>query len=166
MAVQARHLSHDFPPVGGSLFLDEYAAGCVLPASPAGIAVTTVLSDFPGSELTSNYGFAPRKRARVADAGGFLDLEDRRVVLPPAAMQALAPLPVPGAAGDDVRSRAVGSGTASTSCSAVTHGGGATLALCHQGGEIDALIRLEVRARDRSGRTGLWIRCVGLWNNV
>ena len=151
MAVQARHLSHDFPPVGGSVFLDEYAAGCVPPTAPAGIADTTVLSGFPGSVLTSNHGFAPRKRGRVADAGGFLDLEDRRVVLPPAAMQGLAPLPVPGAPGDDVRSRAVGSGAASTSCSVVASGGGATLSLCHQGGEIDALIRLEVRASDRSG---------------
>jgi E3 ubiquitin-protein ligase BOI and related proteins len=143
MAVQARHHPHDFTPVGGSLFLDEYAAGRVPPTAPAGIADTTVLGDFPGGELTSNCGFAPRKRARVADAGGFF-LEDQRVVLAPAAMQGLAPLPE--TAGDDERSRAVGSGAASTSGRAVGNGAGATLSLCHHGGEIDALIRLEVRA--------------------
>ncbi|RLM75438.1 putative BOI-related E3 ubiquitin-protein ligase 2 [Panicum miliaceum] len=142
MAVQARHLPRDFAAVGGCPFLDEYAAGCVATATaPAGIAGTTVLSDFPGSELTGNYGFAPRKRARVADAGGFL--EDQRVVLAPAASQGLAPLPVPGTVGDDVRSRAVGSGAASTSGRAVADGAGTILSLCHQGGEIDALIRLE-----------------------
>ncbi|PAN37947.1 hypothetical protein PAHAL_7G134600 [Panicum hallii] len=140
MAVQARHHPHDFTPVGGSLFLDEYAAGRVPPTAPAGIADTTVLGDFPGGELTSNCGFAPRKRARVADAGGFF-LEDQRVVLAPAAMQGLAPLPE--TAGDDERSRAVGSGAASTSGRAVGNGAGATLSLCHHGGEIDALIRLE-----------------------
>ena len=152
MAVQARHISHDFPAAlgGGSLFLDEYA-GCA-PTSPAWPRDTTALGDLPRSELACNYGFVPRKRPRLAAAaapaaGCFLD--DQRAVITPAGagvegLVSVAPVV-------DVRSRAAGSGAASTSCSAVASGGGATLSLCHQGGEIDALIRLEVRARDRSG---------------
>ncbi|KAK8448726.1 hypothetical protein SEVIR_7G091300v4 [Setaria viridis] len=140
MAVQARHLPHDFPPVGGSLFFDEYA-GCV-PTAPAGMVTdTTLLSDLPGSELTGNYGFVPRKRARVGVAdsrGSFSDLEDQRVALsPPAAMQGLLPLPV---AVGDAQSRTMGSGAASTSGRAAN---GATLSFSHLGGEIDALIRHE-----------------------
>ncbi|OEL16403.1 hypothetical protein BAE44_0022578 [Dichanthelium oligosanthes] len=131
MAVQSWHLSHDFPaPAVG----DEYA-GCV-PTVPAVITDTTVLSDFPGSELTSNYGFVPRKRARVADAGRFL--EDQRVALPPAAVQGLAPLPVSSVG--DVQSRAVGSGAASTSGRVAS---GATFSLYDRSGEIDELITLE-----------------------
>ncbi|CAL5067526.1 unnamed protein product [Urochloa decumbens] len=144
MAVQARqHLSHDFPQACGSLFFDdEYAGWCAPTAAPAGIADTTVLSDLPGSELTgngNNYGFAPRKRARVADAWGFL--EDQHVVPPPAATQCLAPLPVMVG---DVESRAAGSGAASTSGRVANNGGGgACLPLYHLGEEIDALITLE-----------------------
>nr|CAB3484410.1 unnamed protein product [Digitaria exilis] len=139
MAVQARHLPHDFPfpPVmcASSLFSDEYAACCAPTTAPAaGVADTTVLSDFPASDLTGNYGFLPRKRARVAalpEPGGFF--VDQRV---PA--QGLMPLPVtPG----NVQSR-VGSGAASTSGRVAVHG--ATLPSYHdEGDEIDALIRLE-----------------------
>ncbi|CAL5017195.1 unnamed protein product [Urochloa decumbens] len=139
MAVQARHhLSYDFPQACGSLFfVDEYA-GCAPTAVPAGIGDTTVLSDLPGSELTGNYGFAPRKRARVAD---------HPVTIPPvaaAATHGLAPLPATTVAGDAQQSRAACSGAVSTSGRAA-HGGGATLLhpLYGLGCEIDALITLE-----------------------
>lgn len=155
MAVQARHLSHDLAPAaGGSLFLDEYA-GCV--PAPARIGDdTTVLSDFPRSELAwCNYGFLPRKRPRLETAapaaGGGL-LEDQRAGLPPAGTELLLPLPV--APFVDARSRraVAASGTASTSGRVAS---GATVAASRgllsswthrHGVEIDALVRLEVRA--------------------
>ncbi|XP_062225527.1 probable BOI-related E3 ubiquitin-protein ligase 2 [Phragmites australis] len=118
---------------GGSVFLDVYG-GCV----PAAAWIeTTVLNDFPRSELTCNYGFETRKRARVAVADGFL--EDQRVVLPPAVPQGLVSI-------CDMQGRAVGSGTASTSgrvANGASVSGGLLSRLCHQGVEIDALIRLE-----------------------
>lgn len=149
MAVQARHLPHDFAPVVGSLFVDEYV-DCV-PTAPAGIFMTdtTLLSDLPGSELTSNYGFVPRKRARVGvhSRGPFLDSEDQRVgvgvaLSPPAAVMQGLLLPLPVAVGD-VQSKTAVSGAASTSGRAAN---GATLSFSHLGGEIDALIRYEVRS--------------------
>ncbi|CAN6227962.1 unnamed protein product [Urochloa humidicola] len=143
MAVQARHLSHDLPPACASLFLDEYS-GCSPTAAPAGIADTTVLSDLPGSELTGNYGFAPpRKRALVADAGGFL--EDQRVVPPSPATHSLAPLPVMTVG--NVESRAAGSGAASTSGRMAD---GTTHPLYDLGCEIDMLVTLEAE-RMRAG---------------
>ncbi|KAG2565969.1 probable BOI-related E3 ubiquitin-protein ligase 2 [Panicum virgatum] len=133
MAVQARHISHDFPAAlgGGSLFLDvdEYA-GCA-PTSPAWPRDTTALGDLPRSELACNYGFVPRKRPRLAAAaapaaGCFLD--DQRAVITPA--------------GAGVE----GSGAASTS-GRVANGASVSLGLRawmhHQGVEIDALLRLE-----------------------
>ncbi|CAN6270342.1 unnamed protein product [Urochloa humidicola] len=136
MAVQARHLSHDLPQACGSLFFDfnEYAGCAPQTAAPAGIADMTALSDLPGSELTGNYGFPPRKRARVADAGrGFL--ENHRVFPPP---ECLAPLPATTVG--NVESRAAGSVVASTSGRSVN---GATHPLFDLGSEIDALITLE-----------------------
>ena len=151
MAVQARHISHDFPAAlgGGSLFLDvdEYA-GCA-PTSPAWPRDTTALGDLPRSELACNYGFVPRKRPRLAAAaapaaGCFLD--DQRAVITPAGagvegLVSVAPVV-------DVRSRAAGSGAASTS-GRVANGASVSLGLRawmhHQGVEIDALLRLEVR---------------------
>nr|CAB3486941.1 unnamed protein product [Digitaria exilis] len=122
-----------------SLFSDDYAACCApTTAQAAGVADTTVLSDFPASDLTGgHYGFLPRKRARVAaEPGGFF--VDQCV---PA--QGLMPLPVTTTTGD-VQSR-VGSGAASTSGRVAVHG--ATLPSYHDDGdEIDALIRLQVRA--------------------
>ncbi|RCV33444.1 hypothetical protein SETIT_7G083900v2 [Setaria italica] len=153
MAVQARHLSHAFPPylhsframddvgvVPGTAFFDEYG----LSAPAPGLGGTPVLGDFPRSELTCNYGFEPRKRPRVtAEAAG--SLEDRSVVLPPAVAQELvAAVPV----GNGQR-RAAGSGTASTSGrlangAAVSQPQGLLSRLCyHQDAEIDALLTLE-----------------------
>jgi len=150
MAVQARHFSHDLAPAaGGSLFLDEYA-GCV--PAPARIGDTTAVL----SELAwCSYGFLPRKRPRLEAAadqaaapvagGGFL--EDQRLGTPPACTERLQPVP-PFV---DVRSRAVGSGAASTSGRVAN---GATTVVSrellsswtHQHGvEIDALVTLEVR---------------------
>ncbi|XP_062225528.1 probable BOI-related E3 ubiquitin-protein ligase 2 [Phragmites australis] len=156
MAVQARLLSHAFPhdlhaframedaTVGGSVLLDDYG-GCV-PAA-AGIGDMTVLSDFPRSEVTCNYGFVPRKRPRVAAEG---ILEDQSVVLPPAVTQGLLPVPV-----GDVQNRAVGSGAASTSGSMADgaialQSQGILSRLYHQGVEIDVLVRLETE-RMRAG---------------
>ena len=127
MAMQARHHYHDdFLLRVGSLFLDEHT-GCV-PTSPAvGIGDTPLLSDFPGSELNFEcYGFLPRKRARMAPAGGLS--EDQRVVLPPTSvMQGLVQLPM-------TPRNLMGSGAAAS-----TSGSGR---------EIDALIGVEVRAGD------------------
>jgi E3 ubiquitin-protein ligase BOI and related proteins len=152
MAVQARHFSHDLAPAaGGSLFLDEYA-GCV--PAPARIGDdTTVLSDFPRSELAwCNYGFLPRKRPRLeaaAPAAGGDLLQDQRVGMPPAGTERL--LPVPPLV--DARSRAVGSGAATSTSGRVVAVGAATVVsrdipsswTHHHGMEIDALVRLEVR---------------------
>ncbi|CAD6261043.1 unnamed protein product [Miscanthus lutarioriparius] len=175
MAVQARHFSHDLAPgAGGSLFLDEHA-GCV--PAPAGIGdATTVLSDFPRSELAwCNYGFLPRKRPRLeagpaAPAEGTDFLEDQRVGMPPACTERL--LPVPPFV-DDVRSWAVGSGAASTSGRVAN--GATTVAsrellsswTHHNGVEIDALVRLEAErmraalqeARRRHARALLAAAC-------
>jgi E3 ubiquitin-protein ligase BOI-like protein len=157
MAVQARHYSHNLAPAaGGSLFLDEYAGCAPAPAGRIGDA-TTVLSDFPRSELAfawCNYGFLPRKRPRleaadqaVAPAAGGHLLEDQHASTPPACTERL--LPVPPFVG--VRSRAVGSGAASTSGRVAN--GATTVVLRellsswthHHGVEIDALVALEVR---------------------
>uniref|UniRef100_A0A804UM25 BOI-related E3 ubiquitin-protein ligase 3 n=1 Tax=Zea mays TaxID=4577 RepID=A0A804UM25_MAIZE len=167
MAVQARHFSHDLAPAaGGSLFLDEYA-GCV--PAPARIGDdTTVLSDFPRSELAwCNYGFLPRKRPRLeaaAPAAGGDLLQDQRVGMPPAGTERL--LPVPPLV--DARSRAVGSGAATSTSGRVVAVGAATVVsrdipsswTHHHGMEIDALVRLEAErmraalqeARRRHGR--------------
>ncbi|KAL6650679.1 hypothetical protein ACP70R_009604 [Stipagrostis hirtigluma subsp. patula] len=168
MAVQARRLSHALPHDlhveltsvsdlaravratedaaaggGGSAFFDDY--GGFVPAA-AGVGDTAVLRDFPRSELACNYGVVPRKRPRVA-ADGFL--EGQGLVLPP--MQGLVPEQV-----GDVEGRAVGSGAASTSGRAAANGASLSHGIlsglyhCHQGAEIDALIRLEsekMRAR-------------------
>ncbi|KAJ1270814.1 hypothetical protein BS78_06G079900 [Paspalum vaginatum] len=136
MAVHARHLSHDFPAVGaagGPRFLDEYT-GCVPTAPAAVIGATTVLDEFPARELAFNhYGFEPRKRARVVD--------QRVVDLPSAVVQGQAQLPKV-TAGDDMESRALGSGAASTSWTAINYG--AALSLDHHWSmEIDALMRVE-----------------------
>ncbi|KAL6843446.1 hypothetical protein ACP4OV_026768 [Aristida adscensionis] len=146
MAVQARHLSHAFAhdlhafrapedaAVDGSGFFEEYVTPPPPASATAGMGHAAVLSDLPRSELTCNYGFAPRKRARVA-AEGFLE-EQGLVVLPP--MQGLVPA-------GDVPGRALGSGAASTSgrVAAVSQGLLSRLYHYHQGAEIDALIRLE-----------------------
>ncbi|KAL6650680.1 hypothetical protein ACP70R_009605 [Stipagrostis hirtigluma subsp. patula] len=142
MAVQARYLTHDFPTVGGSMSPDEYG-GCV-PAA-AGFVDTTVLGDFPRSELTCSYGFAPRKRPRVAPAEAGCFLEDQRVVLPPPVAQGLAAVPQPAS---DVQSRAVGSGVASTSGrlangAIVSQSQGLMARVYHQGVEVDAVVTLE-----------------------
>lgn len=159
MAVQGRHLSHDLAAqaAGGYLFLDEYA-GCAPAPAPARIGdATTALSDFPRVEVAwCNYdGFLPRKRPRLETAapaaGGGL-LEDQRAGLPPAGTELLLPLPV--APFVDARSRraVAASGTASTSGRVAS---GATVAASRgllsswthrHGVEIDALVRLEVRA--------------------
>jgi hypothetical protein len=107
----------------GSLFLDEHT-GCVPTSPAAGIGDTPLLSDFPGSELNFGYGFLPRKRARMVQAGGLL--EDQRVVLPPTSvMQGLVQLPM-------TARTVMGSGAAAST----------------SGREIDALIGIEVRAGD------------------
>uniref|UniRef100_A0ACD5UAJ6 Uncharacterized protein n=1 Tax=Avena sativa TaxID=4498 RepID=A0ACD5UAJ6_AVESA len=152
MAVQqARFLSHAFPhdlnsfrPMeaagGSSQFLEDLAPAV------AGIGNNTVLSDLPRSELTcnDNYGFVPRKRARMAteESAGLADLARRRMVLQQqqAAMHGLM-LPC------DAQSRAVGSGAASTSGRMANAAGlnsqGLSSLLYNQGVEMDALIRLE-----------------------
>ncbi|OEL38898.1 hypothetical protein BAE44_0000082 [Dichanthelium oligosanthes] len=150
MAVQARRFPHDFPSaVGGSVFLDEYA-GCA-PTAPAWPRDTTVLREFPRSDLNCcDYGFVPRKRARLAAAGCFLD--DQQVVTPPAGagMEGLVAVPPVVV---DVQSRAAGSGAVSTS-GRVADGAGASRGVLawmhHQGAEIDALVRLEAE-RMRAG---------------
>ncbi|KAK8448724.1 hypothetical protein SEVIR_7G091200v4 [Setaria viridis] len=153
MAVQARHFSHDFPAaVGGSLFLDEYA-GCAPTTAPAWPRDTTVLRDFPRSDLACNYGFVPRKRPRLAAAeapaaGCFLD--DQRAVMIPAGIEGLVAVP---SGVVDAQSRVVGSGVASTSGRAANGASAARGFLAwmhHQGMEIDALVRLEAE-RMRAG---------------
>jgi E3 ubiquitin-protein ligase BOI-like protein len=151
MAVQARHISHDFPAAvgGGSLFLDEYAP-TTAPARPRD---TTVLRDFPRSDLACNYGgFVPRKRPRLAVVeapapGCFLD--DQRALMTPVGIEGLVAAPTDSGV-VDAQSRVVGSGAASTS-GRVANGASATrglLSWMHRQGavEIDALVRLEVRA--------------------
>jgi E3 ubiquitin-protein ligase BOI-like protein len=151
MAVQARFLSHAFPhdltafrslEGGSSQFLEDCA--------PAGAGIgnnNTVLSDLPRSELTcnDNYGFVPRKRARMAteDTAGLADLARQRLVLQQAAPMHGLVLP------SDAQSRAVGSGAASTSGRMANAAGlsqGINALLCNQGVEMDAIIRLEVCA--------------------
>lgn len=167
MAVQAQHLlnpaflPHDIghafralegAAVGGagigSVFLDELGFGGCAPApAPAPIGGAALGDTQPRSELTCNGGggggdsnvFLPRKRARVA-APGFLDDGHQQ-------QQGLAPLPQTHGQvfAGDVQSRAAGGcGAASTSGRAVTANGVLSL-LYHQGVEIDALVRLEVR---------------------
>ncbi|KAM0846133.1 hypothetical protein ACQ4PT_055875 [Festuca glaucescens] len=145
MAVQARFLSHDLSAfgsmeAGSSQFLEDCTPAV------AGIGNNTVLSDLPRSELTcnDNYGFVPRKRARMAtqEPAGLADLARQRLVLQQqaAAMHGLL-LPC------DAQSRAVGSGAASTSGRMASAGAvlsqGLNSLLYNQGVETDALIRLE-----------------------
>uniref|UniRef100_A0ACD5UR86 Uncharacterized protein n=1 Tax=Avena sativa TaxID=4498 RepID=A0ACD5UR86_AVESA len=152
MAVQqARFLSHAFPhdlnsfrsmeaagAGGSSQFLEDFAPAV------AGIGNNTVLSDLPRSELTcnDNYGFVPRKRARMAteETAGLADLARQRLVLQQAAAMHGLMLPC------DAQSRAVGSGAASTSgrmANAAALSQGLSSLLYNQGVEMDALIRLE-----------------------
>ena len=156
MAVQARFLSHAFPhdlnayrsmdaaAPGASHLLDEHA-GCA--PAVACIGNNTVLSDLPRSELTcnDNYGFVPRKRARMAgdEPAGLADLARQRLVLQQAAAMHGLMLPC------DAQSRAVGSGAASTS-GRVANAAGLNTLLYNQGVEMDALIRLETE-RIRAG---------------
>ncbi|XP_047070734.1 probable BOI-related E3 ubiquitin-protein ligase 3 isoform X2 [Lolium rigidum] len=124
MAVQARFLPHDFSAFKSmedpsSQFFQDCA-----PAVPGNGNNTTVLSDLPRSELTcnDNYGFVPRKRARMTTEE-------------------------PAAGLAELTTRSVGSGAASTSgrmanaAAAVSQG--LTALLFNQGVETDALIRLE-----------------------
>ncbi|CAN6234882.1 unnamed protein product [Urochloa humidicola] len=145
MAVQARHFPHEFPAAavaGGSLFqTDEYYAGLCAPAWPRD---TTALRDFPRSDLACDgYGFAPRKRPRLAAAGCFVS-DDQRAVAAPAGMD--GPVAAPPVVVDDTQSRAAGSGAASTSGRAADGAAAARGVLAwmhHQGAEIDALVTLE-----------------------
>ncbi|TVU14702.1 hypothetical protein EJB05_38187, partial [Eragrostis curvula] len=134
MAVQApRHLSHGFmvtegDTVGGPVFLDEFG-GC----AQAAIVDTTMLGEFPRSDLTMcNYGFLPRKRARVT--------ENQRVVRGPTATQGLLSVDV------DVMGRVVGSAAASTSgrvANEATVSGDLLPRLNSHSAEIDAFVTLE-----------------------
>jgi len=126
----------------GSVFLDELGFGGCAPAPVADAAFGDAQ---PRSELTCNGGgdnnvFLPRKRARVVP--GFLDdgHQQQGLVLP-------LTLPPHGQVfgGDAQSSRAGGCGAASTSGPAVVANGGVLSQLYHQGVEIDALVRLEVR---------------------
>ncbi|TVU14672.1 hypothetical protein EJB05_38183, partial [Eragrostis curvula] len=146
MAVQAQHLSHPFKfmvddaTVCGSAFQDEYA-GC---APAAGVRDTTLLRDFPRSDLTAcSYGFEPRKRARVS-ADGFL--EDQRVALPPAMLPGLQEVPV----GDAPR-RALASSSAASTSGRAANVAGVSSWLYSQGAEIDEVIRLEARDKGDDG---------------
>jgi E3 ubiquitin-protein ligase BOI-like protein len=147
MAVQARFLSHAFPhdlnafrpmECGSTQFLEDCA--------PAIGNNNTVLSDLPRSELTctDNYGFAPRKRARMATQGpaDLAHLARHRMVLQQASAMHGLVLPC------DAESRAVGSGAPSTS-GRVANAAGLNSLLYNQGVEMDALIRLEVCACSR-----------------
>nr|CAB3484408.1 unnamed protein product [Digitaria exilis] len=148
MAVQARHFSHDFPAsVGASLFLDDYYA-CCAPAAPAWPRDTTVLGEFPHSDLAAgcNYAFVPRKRPRLTAAECFVD--GQRSGMAPSGVGGLVEVPC----GVDVpiTSRAAGSGAASTSGRVANGSSAASRSLVswmhRQGVEIDAVVRLEVRA--------------------
>ena len=130
----------------GGVFLDELGiAGCAPAAAAPGPAGDAVFGGAARSELTCNGGgehdaglLLPRKRARVAaglvECGG----QQGGLVLP------LAPPHVQAFAGD-VRARAVGCGAASPSGRAAASNG-VLSQLYHQGVEIDALVRLEVRS--------------------
>ncbi|RLM73781.1 putative BOI-related E3 ubiquitin-protein ligase 3 [Panicum miliaceum] len=158
MAVQAQHLlSHAFLPhhdvLGhpfralegaalGGVFLDELGiAGCAPAAAGTGDAV---FGGAARSELTCNGGeyddgLLPRKRARLAAGLVGCGGQQGGLILP------LAAPPQGQAFAGDVRSRAVGCGAASTSGRAAASG--VLSQLYHQGVEIDALVRLEVRTR-------------------
>ncbi|XP_047070733.1 probable BOI-related E3 ubiquitin-protein ligase 3 isoform X1 [Lolium rigidum] len=153
MAVQARFLPHDFSAFKSmedpsSQFFQDCA-----PAVPGNGNNTTVLSDLPRSELTcnDNYGFVPRKRARMTTeepAAGLAELARQRLILQQQQQQqeaaAMHGLVLPY---DAQTTRSVGSGAASTSgrmanaAAAVSQG--LTALLFNQGVETDALIRLE-----------------------
>ncbi|KAK1682904.1 hypothetical protein QYE76_043752 [Lolium multiflorum] len=156
MAVQARFLSHAFPhdltafksmedPSSSHFFQD------CLPAVPGNGNNTTVLSDLPRSELTcnDNYGFVPRKRARMTTedpSAGLAELARQRLLLQQQQQQAAAMhgLVLPY---DAQTTRAVGSGAASTSGRMANAAAGVSQGLSallyNQGVETDALIRLE-----------------------
>uniref|UniRef100_A0ACD5UQ57 Uncharacterized protein n=1 Tax=Avena sativa TaxID=4498 RepID=A0ACD5UQ57_AVESA len=154
MAVQAQHLSHDFPHdlhaynnnfralplgdevTGGSLYLDDQA-GRAPPVAGIGNAVFGDM-DLTWNDNTRSPGFVQRKRARlVAEAPSFLENQ-----------RAQGPAPV-----GDVLTRALGSGAASTS-GRMTNAAGLPQDLLshlyHQGMEIDALVRVETE-RMRAG---------------
>ncbi|EMS62277.1 hypothetical protein TRIUR3_35144 [Triticum urartu] len=150
MAVQAQHLSHAFSHdlhayssvgaledemTGGSLFFPEnLKRGPELEG-----AGNTVFGDVPRVDptwhdnTTRSHGFAQRKRARVVpEAPSYL--ENQRG-------QGLVPV-------GDVLTRAVGSGTASTSGRMINAAGppqDLLSQLYRQGMEIDAVLRLEAR---------------------
>ena len=152
MAVQAQHLRHglhaynnfrapDDEMTGGSLYLDTQAGRAPAMAGTG----NTVFGDVPPIDLTwydntsSQYGFVQRKRARVAaEAPSFLE-NQRAQGLVPVVGDVLSPC------------RAVGSGAASTSGRRTAKPNAAGLPrdivshLYHQGMEIDALVRVEVR---------------------
>ncbi|XP_062223208.1 probable BOI-related E3 ubiquitin-protein ligase 2 [Phragmites australis] len=165
MAVQAQHLAHAFPhdsrairpalddATSAPVFLAEPGSGHLLAAAlqqqAAAVGGNTVFSD-PRSELTcynnnnnNNHDsgcFVPRKRARIGDVVGAsgLIMEGHRA-LPVLVPQAFAPA-------DDVRSRVLCSGAASTSgrpagAAPVSHG--ILLHLYRHSVEIDAFIRIE-----------------------
>nr|CAB3484413.1 unnamed protein product [Digitaria exilis] len=156
MAVQAPHhlLSHaaflphhdlahafralDGAAVGvGSAFLGELGiAGCAAGIGDAafGGATRSNLTCNGGSDYD---GLQPRKRARVAQ--GLMECGGQQggLVLPLAE-------PHGQVFAGDVQSRAVGCGAASTSGRAVATNG-VLSQLYHQGVEIDALVRLEIR---------------------
>uniref|UniRef100_A0ACD5UA73 Uncharacterized protein n=1 Tax=Avena sativa TaxID=4498 RepID=A0ACD5UA73_AVESA len=153
MAVQAQHLTHDFPhdlhayknvralPLGddmtdGSLYFDDQVG----PAPAVAGLGDTVFGDMDlaWNDNTCSHGFVQRKRARVVtDAPSFLENQ-----------RAQGPLPV-----GDVLTRAMGAGAASTS-GRMTNAAGLPQDLIshvyHQGMEIDALVRVETE-RMRAG---------------
>jgi E3 ubiquitin-protein ligase BOI-like protein len=151
MAVQAQHLSHDLHAcnnfrglplmdeiTGGSLYLDGQVARA--PAVFGDI-------DFAWNDNTCSHGFVQRKRARVAaEAPSFLGNQCAQGLLPVG----------------DVLTRAVGSGEASTSGRMANAAGlpqDLFSTLHHQGTEIDAIIRVEVRTISSLGD---WNRVLGL----
>jgi E3 ubiquitin-protein ligase BOI-like protein len=101
-----------------------------------------------------NHGFVQRKRARVVSAAPSF-LENQRA-------QGLLPV-------GDVLTRAAGSGAASTS-GRITNAAGLQQdllsTLSHQGTEIDALVRIEVRRIRSCKCTILFSRRLETWNRV
>uniref|UniRef100_A0A0A9F614 RING-type domain-containing protein n=1 Tax=Arundo donax TaxID=35708 RepID=A0A0A9F614_ARUDO len=131
------------------MFLGEPAGGgahllaAAVQQQAVAVGGNTVFSD-PRSELTCNNNnnqdsgcFVPRKRARVGDV---LIMEGHRALLPVPVPRAFAPA-------EDVRSRVLCSGAASTSgrstgaAPPVSHG--VLSHLYHHSVEIDAFVRLE-----------------------
>jgi E3 ubiquitin-protein ligase BOI-like protein len=116
---------------GGSLYLDGQVGRAPAVTGIGNSAFGEV--DLTWNNDTCSYGFVQRKRARIAaEAPRFL--ESQRA-------QGLVPV-------GDVLARAVGSGAASTS-GRMTNASGLPQdllsTLYHQGTEIDALVRVQVR---------------------